>query len=131
MSNPSRAKGTAGENFFLPRLKALFGTQVERAPLKGTHDYGDFVGVPWLHEAKHSMKPLFQKWARVNERKAGKGWVLMWKGDLRTKSGNGPYVVMPLAMYELLVFYAADDETSSRPRLEMLQDDIRFGLGGK
>lgn len=98
----SRAKGTQGENFFLGFLRVLFGDKVERAPLKGTLDYGDYTGVPWLHEAKSTAKPLFLKWARVCEEKAGKNWVLLWKGDMRTR-GNGPYVLMPLEKYMSLV----------------------------
>ena len=113
----ARAKGTAGENFFLEHLRALFGEQVERAPLKGIDDYGDYVNVPWLHEAKNTKKPLFQKWARICEEKvlrrekaegrAGLGrslgwdWVILWKGDLRKQ--EGPYVLMPLKKYEQLV----------------------------
>jgi len=107
----SRAKGTRGENYFLPRLRKLFypnydGPEEEhplqRAPLKGVNDWGDFLGVPWLHEAKNTRKPLFQQWARTAEDKAkGEHWVVMWKGDLRSK-GNGPYVLMPLDTYETL-----------------------------
>lgn len=96
-----RAKGTAGENFFLPRLQRLFGPQVERAPLKGTLDYGDYTGVPWLHEAKNTAKPLFLQWARICTKKAGWDWVLLWKGDLR--KNEGPFVLMPLEKYEALV----------------------------
>ena len=98
----ARAKGTQGENFFLGFLRVLFGDGVERAPLKGTADYGDFTGVPWLHEAKNTKKPLFLKWAAICEAKAGKDWVLLWKGDLRAR-GNGPYVLMPLEKYMTLV----------------------------
>lgn len=93
----ARAKGTAGENFFLPYLRGLFGPRVERAPLKGTQDYGDFTGVPWLHEAKNTAKPLFLQWARTCEKKAGNNWVLLWKGDLR--KNEGPYVLMSLEKY--------------------------------
>ena len=98
----ARQKGTAGENYFLGFLRILFGEKVERAPLKGTLDYGDFVNVPFLHEAKNTVKPLFLKWAKVCEEKAGKNWVLLWKGDLRT-AGNGPYVLMPLEKYMTLI----------------------------
>jgi len=81
----SRAKGTRGENYFLPRLRKLFypnydGPEEEhplqRAPLKGVNDWGDYLGVPWLHEAKHTIKPLFQQWARTAEGKLGAsiGW---------------------------------------------------------
>lgn len=100
--NASRQKGTAGENYFLVILRYLFGDKVERAPLKGTLDYGDYVNVPWLHEAKHTKKPLFLQWARKCEEKAGQDWAILWKGDLRSK-GNGPYVLVPLTKYMELV----------------------------
>jgi hypothetical protein len=131
VSNPSRAKGTKWEVDLLPHLQGLFGPGVDRAPLKGTYDYGDFLNVPWLHEAKSSIKPLFQAWARIAERKAGDAWVVLWKGDLRTKSGNGPYVLMPLKFYELLVEYATWDAISDGERARMIQDDARNYLGGK
>lgn len=102
MSNRPRQKGTAGENFFLARLRGLFGEHVERAPLKGVQDKGDFVNVPWLHESKNTQRPLLQAWARTCEKKSDE-WVILWKGDLRTPTGNGPYVVMPLHLYERLV----------------------------
>jgi hypothetical protein len=98
----ARAKGTVGENFFLARLRLLFGPQVERAPLKGIQDRGDYTGVPWLHEAKNTAKPLFQAWARICTVKAGNAWVLLWKGDMRKPDGQ-PLVLMPLPMYEALV----------------------------
>jgi hypothetical protein len=105
----ARAKGTRGENFFLRILRRLFGDHIERAPLKGVNDYGDYLGVPWLHEAKNTAKPLFQAWARVCKAKAAKrnpdrpwDWVLMWKGDGRTEDGQ-PLAVMPIEKYEELV----------------------------
>lgn len=104
----ARQKGTRGENFFLPRLRRLFGVEVERAPLKGVNDYGDYLNVPWLHEAKHTAKPLFLEWARVATRKAGRSWVVMWKGDMR-KADQGPYVLMHMDLYEELVTYALDN----------------------
>lgn len=97
----ARAKGTAGENFYLPYLRQLFGPQVERAPLKGVQDRGDYVGVPYMVEAKNTAKPLFQLWARVCKKKAGDDWILMWKGDRRTDDGE-PLVLMPLAKYMIL-----------------------------
>jgi hypothetical protein len=99
----ARAKGTRGENRFLPVLRDLFGEQVERAPLKGALDNGDYVGVPWLHECKSTAKPLFQAWARVARKKAGgPQWILIWKGDERTADGQ-PLVLMDLAKYVELV----------------------------
>lgn len=108
----ARAKGTVGENFFLRRLRRLFyplrdptddeTSPIQRAPLKGVNDMGDFVGVPWLHEAKNTARPLFQQWAATCEAKAPGNWVLLWKGDMRTKNG-APLVLMPLEFYESLV----------------------------
>jgi hypothetical protein len=97
----ARQKGTAWESELLPKLRDLFGQQVERAPLRGVNDKGDFVGVPWLHEAKHVAVPRFQEWARTAAKKDD-DWVVIWKGDAR-KSGHGPYVLMPLHLYEALV----------------------------
>lgn len=111
MSNPSRAKGTRGENYWLMFLRALFypSTDIDaplhflqRAPLKGTDDRGDFTGVPWIHEAKNTAKPLFLQWARRLRLKAGDDWVLLWKGDMRSPDGQ-PLVVMTPAKYAALV----------------------------
>jgi hypothetical protein len=97
----ARAKGTKWETELLTPLRRLFGEQVDRAPLKGTLDKGDFVGVPMQHEAKNTQKPLFLQWARVAYRKS-QHWVILWSGDRRTTDG-GPYVLMPLQTYYQLV----------------------------
>lgn len=96
----ARAKGTAGENYFLEHLRRMFGSEVERAPLKGIDDDGDFVNVPWQHEAKNTQRPLFLKWARVAQAKSTP-WAILWKGDLR--KSEGPFVLMDLRLYESLV----------------------------
>lgn len=129
----ARQKGTVGENYFLPRLRRMFGENVERAPLKGVQDKGDFTGVPWLHESKNTATPLFLEWASKAEAKVkGPGWVVMWKGDLRRATRNGPYVLMPFDLYELLVNYATDNWMYQRDRTQILKDDIEFiGAGGK
>ena len=91
----ARAKGTAWETELLPLLRLLFGDQVERAPLKGTQDKGDFTGVPFLIEAKKTETPRFLEWARAAKKKnGGEPFWIVWSGDRR--KGEGPYVLMPL-----------------------------------
>lgn len=131
MSNPSKQKGTGWETYLLQPLRRLWGDQVNRSALSGTNDYGDFTGVPFLHEAKCTAKPLFQAWARICEIKAHKAWVVIWKGDLRVRSGNGPYVFMPQELYDLLVNYALDNRPYPRDRFEMIKDDAKNILGGR
>lgn len=97
----ARQKGTSWETALLEPLRRLFGPQVERAPLKGAQDKGDFIGVPYQIEAKNTAKPLFLEWARKANAKSTP-WVIIWKGDLR-KNDQGPYVLMPMALYEELV----------------------------
>ena len=90
----------------------MFGDDVERAPLKGID--GDFVGVPWQHEAKNTQKPLFLKWARVAQGKSTP-WVILWKGDLR--KSEGPYVLMDVRLYEELdSALSAEDHMAIAPR---------------
>jgi len=89
----ARQKGTSWETALLEPLRRVFGPQVERAPLKGTADNGDFTGVPYQIEAKSTAKPLFLEWARKANAKSYP-WAIVWKGDLR-KNDQGPYVLMP------------------------------------
>ncbi len=93
----ARAKGTGWEVELLPLLRLTFGEQVERAPLKGTLDQGDFVGIPWLHEAKKTDVPHFLQWAKTATKKAGVQWTILWSGDRR--KGDGPFVLLPLLLY--------------------------------
>lgn len=88
----ARDKGTAGENYFLEFLRVIWPT-AERAPLKGVQDKGDFVGVPLLVEAKHTKTILIPEWVRKARTKAEGRWVLVWKGDTRTRDGK-PLMVM-------------------------------------
>lgn len=105
MSNPPRQKGSKWEVELLEHLRELFGPAVHRAPLRGVHDYGDFVGVPWLHEAKCTKAPHFLEWARDAAKKTQamneKYWCVMWHGDRRTTPTE--LVVMPLDLYKYLV----------------------------
>lgn len=103
MANPSKKKGTNWEVELLGPLRELFGPQVERSTLSGIYDYGDFVGVPHLIEAKSTTRPMFQEWARKCEKKAGKNWAIIWHGDRRVQTGTGPYVVMPIELWSEMV----------------------------
>lgn len=105
----ARAKGTAYEVELLPILRAFFGPQVERAPLKGVQDQGDFTGVPYLHEAKNHLVPHFVEWARVAQRKSPGNWVILWSGgDRRKTTSPGQLVTMPLIKYLDLLDVEAD-----------------------
>lgn len=77
-------------------MRALFGEQVERAPLKGTLDMGDFTGVPFLVEAKKTDAPHFLQWAKTCAKKAPR-WCVVWAGDRR--KGDGPFVLMPITLF--------------------------------
>ena len=103
----ARAKGTKWETELVPILRELYGPQVDRAPLKGTLDRGDFLGVPFQHEAKNTQKPLFLQWART-ARKKTHDWAILWSGDRRTPDG-GPYVVIPLHTFEKVMKCAMSD----------------------
>lgn len=97
----ARAKGTGFEVELLPLLRAAFGPQVERAPLKGILDKGDFTGVPWLHEAKKTDVPHFLQWAKTCNKKHAR-WAILWSGDRRR--GDGPFVMLPLDFYLELAY---------------------------
>ena len=93
MTNPPRAKGTRGENYFLAHLRTVWPT-ADRAPLRGILDRGDFVNVPFPVEAKNTRKPLFQLWVRrLRLISPDHRWILVWKGDTRTADGR-PLMVM-------------------------------------
>lgn len=106
----ARDKGTRGENFFLPILRELFFPDLplewEDHPLQRLDNVarqqrstaGDYTGVPWLHEAKHTDRPSMTAWIRQCRTKAGTDWVLLWKGDARTLDGQ-PLAVMPIEKY--------------------------------
>ena len=130
MANPSKQKGTKWETALLAPLRRLFGDKVERSSLSGINDYGDFINVPFLIEAKSTAKPLFQKWARTCEKKAGKAWAIIWKGDTRTPTGNGPYVLMPLELFEAIQNLALSNYEYLNDR-EVLLHDTAIMLGGK
>lgn len=94
----ARAKGTEWETRLLPKLRAIFGDQVERAGTTlGCNDRGDFLGVPWPHEAKKTDVPHFLQWAKVLQKKSPDEWAILWSGDQRRS--DGPFVLLPLEFY--------------------------------
>lgn len=102
----ARAKGTSWEVELLPQLRALFGDQVERAPLKGVNDHGDFTGTPYLVEAKNTEVPHFVEWARTARKKARdkSRWVILWSGgDRRKATSIGPSALVPLSFFRELI----------------------------
>lgn len=100
----SRAKGTRWESELLVRLRDVFGPDVHRAPLRGTHDAGDYVGLPMVVEAKSTASPRLTAWAVTCikaarfHRDAVNGtvvpWVIAWHGD--RVQGEGPVAVLTL-----------------------------------
>lgn len=96
----ARAKGTGWEVALLPWLRMKFGPQVERAPLKGTLDMGDFNGTPYLVEAKKTDVPHFLQWAKVCQKKSPDQWAVIWSGDQR--KGDGPFVLVPFSQWLLM-----------------------------
>lgn len=98
MANPARAKGTKWETELLGRLSKIWPA-VERAPLKGIQDRGDFVNVPFPVEAKSTKTFLLGSWIPRLRTKAGGGWwVLAYHDDRRLKNAVGDIAVVPLDM---------------------------------
>jgi hypothetical protein len=92
----ARAKGTGWEVRLKDEFLSRIWPAVERAPLKGINDYGDFVNVDGLLlEAKKTERPNFLAWARRCTAATGAqaGWRVLWSGDQR--KGEGPYVLLP------------------------------------
>lgn len=140
MSNPSRQKGTWFEswlrdNVLRPLYYPNYSGPDDEHPLQrlddaGRHkraEDGDFIGVPYTIEAKSTQRPMFQQWARKLEKKVGKAWCLIWKGDRRAKTGSGPYVVMPLELWELQqrVIEKTGELDGSVPYLEPYYIELR------
>lgn len=100
MTNPSKKKGTVYETALLEFLRLIFGKQVERAPLKGTNDDGDFINVPVPIEAKNTKVLKLPEWARrlnlIAERHQPGKWALFWSGgDRRRKDCPGELMIVP------------------------------------
>lgn len=112
----ARSKGTRLETELLPSLRATFGDQVERAPLKGYRDNGDYVGVPIQFEAKNQAVPRFFDWARKATAKSWP-WVCYYRPDRRLKDSPGELIMVPAEFgLQLLKVYYASFDWKSTPR---------------
>lgn len=84
-----RSKGTRYENRVRDGYLHDVFPNVDRAPLRGTQDYGDFTGIgDWLIEAKWRATPgglRIPSWLQQIKHKVEEGapWVLQWAIDRR------------------------------------------------
>ncbi len=101
MSNPRRAKGTGYEVGIKEEFLEGIWPEVERAPLKGVNDFGDFVNVAgWLIEARNRKTWALPAWIRSVYSKLDREgrnrkfrWMLVFKADKRGEL-NDDYVLM-------------------------------------
>ena len=113
MSNPSKAKGTRYEVELLAKLREVFGPQVERSPLKGILDAGDYVGVPFPIEAKNTKVLLIPDWVRRLRLLEAKPFALFCSGgDRRRKNTPGELMIVDAAFGLYLLQLYAKDESS-------------------
>ena len=105
MSNPARQKGTSFEHHVLEAHLCKVWPTVERAPLKGVLDYGDFINIDgWLIEAKKRDRWDLPGWIRGVLSKIGRQgepdapWAIVFAGDKRSEI-NMDLVVLPAALY--------------------------------
>lgn len=113
MSNRPREKGTRYEVALLDDLRLIFGEQVERAPLKGIRDIGDYVGVPVSIEAKNTAVMRLPEWVRRLRLMVGNRWAIFWSGgDRRRKDSPGELMIVPAAFGKYLLQLYAKDESS-------------------
>ncbi len=100
MANPSKRKGTRGENRAVEWWREWF-PHTERKALAGTRDCGDLTGLPFTVEIKSAERHDIPGWMRELEAEAkhnGKPGILM------VKKSRTPWIfVLPEAtMKELL-----------------------------
>ena len=109
----AREKGTRYEVALLTLLRLVFGPQVERAPLKGIQDAGDFVGVPIPIEAKNTEVLRLPEWIRRLRTIGGKRFALFWSGgDRRRKDSPGELMIVPADFGRYLLDLYANAEGS-------------------
>ena len=97
----ARQKGTTYENHIRDGYLKEIWPEVERAPLKGITDFGDFVNVAgWLIEARNRKTWALPAWIRGvygkldnYGRNKSHRWLLVFKADKRTDLDDD-YVLM-------------------------------------
>jgi len=105
MGNPPRKKGSAYEVQQLAKHVRRIWPDAERAPLKGTLDYGDYTNIDgWLVEAKKRNRWDIREWVRgvvrkiSREGRKGAPWVILFAGDKRVDP-NFDLCVQPTAQW--------------------------------
>ncbi len=126
MSNPRRQKGTGYEVGIKTNYLEEIWPDVERAPLKGINDFGDFINVDgWLIEARNRKTWALPAWIRgVYSKLEREGrnrtwrWMLIFKADKRGDL-NDDYVLMSASQ----AFYLIELEREYWKRFKLWNED--------
>ena len=101
----ARRKGTDYENYLRDTYLSRVWPNVDRAPLRGTADRGDFDGAPYVIEAKKRNRWDLPSWIETTAGKvvnlAGArpdSWMVWFAGDKRKGRNRDDYVVMPASL---------------------------------
>lgn len=115
----ARRKGTDYENYLRDKYLSRVFPNVDRAPLRGVNDRGDFDGVGYyVMEAKKRNRWDLPSWIETTAEKAARDepglehlWMVWFAGDKRKGRNRDDYVVMPavLATYLLECEQIAQD----------------------
>ena len=127
MSNPARQKGTGHEVHIKDGYLVEIWPDVERAPLKGTNDFGDFINVDgWLIEARNRKTWALPSWIRgVYKKLDRKGrnrkyrWMLVFKADKRTDLDDDYVLMSATQAFNLIqtdaLYWAMIGDTNEHP----------------
>ena len=133
LANPSGDKGRKNENHVRDTFLRPIWPTADRVRLKGVNDYGDFINVPWLIEAKWRKKIRGEIWqwiltavskVRWNEihhglPKDSLPWALQFAQDRRKLPGIDLIIVPAWHYFELVGMVNKSDygpiEATPRP----------------
>ncbi len=122
----ARAKGTEFENHVLNGYLKAIWPKADRAPLKGTLDFGDFLNVEgWLIEARNRktwalpawIRGVYSKLERDGRNKKWR-WMLIFKADKRGELDDD-YVLMSADQ----AFYLIELEREYWKRFKLWNED--------